>query len=255
MILVTGSRGFIGSHFMEIIGRKEVYEVDLKNPIGRDILDDFVPPGEVTHVVHFAAKRSVPAGEKDPLPFVETNCWGTLKLMRQFPDARFLNISSGSVNDIQSIYGATKAFAELCGRMHKNCLSIRLYNVFGERQPLESGAVFPAFCKARMEGKRPIIYGDGRQRRDFTYVKDVALGIKGFLNKNNVGVYHLGYSYSITIRELAQKICGEGVDPDFQPPRGAEIDKSTCPVRINDPKYGRAIGISRTIEYYDKTGF
>lgn len=251
MILVTGSRGFIGTHFIEFLkeDKKEFYEMDLK--IDRDILEDFTVPGEVTHVVHFAALRSVPVGEQKPMEFIETNCWGTLKLMRQFPKARFINISSSSVNEIRSVYGATKAFGEIVGRAHANCLSIRLYNVFGEGQSVESGAVIPAFCKAWIDQTRPTIYGDGLQKRDFTYVKDVVRVIGKYMVQKKNGVVHVGYGYPISVRSICQLICPD-VDPLHQPTRGFEIRDSKCPTPMKQ-YYGRNDGLERTLKYYEKT--
>ena len=57
--------------------------------------------------------------------------------------------------------------------MHKNCLNVRLYNVFGEGQGFNSGTVIPKFCHAKFNNYKPTIFGDGNQRRDFTYVGDV----------------------------------------------------------------------------------
>lgn len=250
MILVTGSRGFIGSHLLEVLKDEEVYEMDIK--INRDILASMPPENhKITHVIHLAAKRSVSESEKDPRAFLETNCWGTLRLMRAFPKARFLNISSSSVNDVKSVYGATKHFTEVVGDLHPNCLSVRLYNVFGERQPVESGAVVPQFCAARIKGEPPIIYGDGRQSRDFTYVKDVVLNLKTLLFGKLCGYTHLGYGNSMSVLSLARTICQK--KPKFISSRSFDIVSSRSPIAM-DVKYGRMEGLKRTIKYYENFG-
>ena len=60
--------------------------------------------------------------------------------------------------------------------LHKNSVSLRLFNVFGERQA-DLGCIMTEFAKNMMEDEQPVIYGDGKQTRDFTYVKDVVAEI------------------------------------------------------------------------------
>ena len=170
-VLVTGGGGFIGGHFKRLIENDfEVTNYDLKEEW--DIRQS-LPYAEFDYVVHFAAKRNVSESELYPKDYIDTNCWGTLNLLRSYSDARFINISSSSVNDVRSVYGATKQFAEAMVNRCENSLNIRLYNVFGEHQPIESGAVLTNFIKAKQNKEVPIVYGSGHQKRDFTYVGDV----------------------------------------------------------------------------------
>ena len=82
-----------------------------------------------------------------------------------------------------SPYGAAKLAAELycqafCGDLWIETVALRYFNVFGPRQDPNSeySAVIPKFITALLAGKRPVIFGDGQQARDFTYVANVVHG-------------------------------------------------------------------------------
>ena len=125
-ILVTGGSGFIGSHLLEYFkcfDKKDVTNVDLKN--GDDIRQS-LPEDDFTHIFHLAAFKCISVGEKYPKDFIENNCWGTCHLVRKYPKARIINVSSSSANEPISIYGMTKYFGEMVTKMHPNSLSVRL---------------------------------------------------------------------------------------------------------------------------------
>lgn len=239
-ILITGHLGFIGSHLSEII---EADGFDIK--AGQDIRKE-LPDKNYTHIFHLAAKRSVPLGEKIPEEFISTNCWGTVNILKKYPNARIINISSSTAGHVQSIYGATKAFAEKVGDFHSNCLSVRLYNVFGERQPLSSGAIIPRILYWKMNGIKPRIFGDGNQTRDFTYVKDVCYELKRLMfDTERTGLGHVGYSQSITVNELLDRMYGKFPDVEYLPKRAFEVERSSCPVEMEVVHYGRDEGLIR----------
>jgi len=245
-VLITGHKGFIGSHLKKLI--PDAKGMDLWD--GDDILMH-LPKKKFTHVFHLAASRSVPIGEKYPKNFIDNNCWGTCRIMRAYPDARIINISSSSVNDVKSIYGATKAFGELMGNMHKNWLNVRLYNVFGEGQPFESGAVVPSFIKSKLKPLEvPVVNGDGKQKRDFTYVGDVVLNLRDLMFKSKkTGTIHLGYRTQMSVIELLIRICGN-VAYIQKPARSFDIRNSKSP-SLMKVYYGREKGLRRTIEWYE----
>lgn len=243
--LITGGAGFIGSHLHNIIPDAEVLDhVDGGPDIKFNLWDE-----SYTHIFHLAALKSVPLGERLPREFIDTNCWGTLNLMRSFPKARIINISSSAANDVKSVYGATKAFSEHMGHMHPNWLNVRLYNVFGPGQPLVSGAVVPALLEAKKAKKRPIIYGDGEQCRDFTYVLDVVEELKWLMFETDLtGLRHAGYGTSMSVNELANIIFEHKVKPVYKKKRSYEITNSRAPYPMTNMKYGRRNGLQRTME-------
>ncbi len=154
-------------------------------------------------VFHEAALGSVPRSIEDPLTTHNVNVTGTLNMLVAARDAkvkRFVFASSSSVygdkagsggeectakheamkTEPISPYGISKLAAEeYCRIFHPlyglETVSLRYFNVFGPRQShlSEYAAVIPRFIEALLNGRQPIIFGDGGQSRDFTFVRDV----------------------------------------------------------------------------------
>jgi len=145
------------------------------------------------YVFHLAALGSVPASVNEPRLYHEVNVTGTLNVLEAAREAqvqRVMFAASSSVygvNDVpwtetmptlpQSPYAATKAACEALMRAYSaayglDTAPLRYFNIFGPRQNANSAyaAVIAAFAKAMLAGKQPIIYGDGEQSRDFTFV-------------------------------------------------------------------------------------
>ena len=88
-ILITGHRGFIGSHLNKLI--PEADGLDIKNGYHEDIRTCNLDK-DYTHIFHLAALRSAELGEQYPENFITTNCWGTVRLLKRYSKARFLNV-------------------------------------------------------------------------------------------------------------------------------------------------------------------
>lgn len=203
-----------------------------------------------THIFHCAASKSVPIGEIEYRTFIENNCVMAAHLSKTFPKARIVNLSSSSVNEVKSIYGMTKAFAEMQGIQHENWVNVRLYNVFGEGQYYESGAVVPRFISAFLRGESPIIYGNGDQRRDLTYVGDVVRNLHEIMfNSGRTGIMHLGYGEPISIIQLIESIWADFPKVRYEAKRQVDIVNSCSPEKMNTVVYGREEGLKRTIEW------
>ncbi len=151
----------------------------------------------VDYVVHLAARTSVPKSVKDPIESNHINIDGTLNVLVAARDAkvkRFVFAASSSAygetptlpktESMQpapiSPYGVTKyvgeLYAQVFGRVYgleNACL--RYFNVFGPRQDPTSqySGVLSRFMLAIIRGERPVVYGDGEQTRDFTYIANV----------------------------------------------------------------------------------
>src|SRR5215468_2872375 len=161
----------------------------------RDIIARAVKGAYV--VFHQAALGSVPRSVADPLATHESNITGTLNVLlaaRDLGVRKVVFASSSSVygetpvlpkhEDMKpepvSPYALSKLSAEqYCGVFHRvygfETVALRYFNIFGPRQDPESqyAAVIPKFVTAVLAGRRPVIFGDGRQSRDFTYVDNV----------------------------------------------------------------------------------
>lgn len=146
------------------------------------------------YVFHLAALGSVPRSVEEPVRYMQVNIEGTSNVLEAARAARVQRViysaSSSAYGDSEQLpklesmpvqpkspYAASKVAGEALMRAYAACyeldtLSLRYFNIFGPRQNANSAyaAVIAAFAKALAAGQRPVIYGDGEQSRDFTYV-------------------------------------------------------------------------------------
>lgn len=142
-------------------------------------------------------------------------------------------------------------------------VSLRYFNVFGPRQDPNSeySAVIPRFVSAMLDGRRPTVYGDGRQSRDFTYIDNVvqgnlmaadAPGVAGFM-------LNLACGQEICLLELIATIngvLGTDVQPEFADPRPGDVRSSRADITRAKQLLGYAPhvdfeeGLRRSIDYY-----
>lgn len=245
-VLITGGAGFIGTNLHKLYPEADIF--DKAN--GDDICGK-LPDKPYTHIFHLAAKHHIPTCEVEVEDCVRTNCWGTLNLMKTYPNARILAAASSSGKEVKSVYGATKVFIETIAQLHKNYLAVRFYNVFGEYQKLEGGAVTPKLIH-HMLTKTPLsINGDGTQARDFTYVGDVVENLRVLMDSDQKGVVDLGYGETILLNHYIELIYGEMSEINYLPRKEIDILRSESPVRCRK-FYGREEGMRRTIEWFKK---
>lgn len=244
-VLITGL-GFIGTNLLKLYPDADT--LDINN--GQDICDP-LPDKEYTHIFHQAAKHHIPTCEKEARECIMTNCWGTMNLIKTYPNARILVAASSSSNEIRSVYGATKAFLEIISPLHKNYLAVKFYNVFGEHQRLEGMAATPKLIY-HMLSKNPLeIFGDGTQARDFTYVGDVVENLRLLMDSERRGVCHLGYGEPILLNHYIELIYGEMPEVINLPRPDFDILHSKSPERCR-VFYGREEGMRRTIAWFKK---
>lgn len=185
-------------------------------------------------VFHEAALASVPRSVADPASSNEVNVTGTLNVLVASRDAgvrRLVYASSSSVYgdspelpkqermapSPESPYAASKLAGENYCRVFSSlygleCVSLRYFNVFGPRQDPGSqyAAVVPLFVKALLSGTPPVIYGDGEQSRDFTYVANVVDANMLALSATGVAgeVFNTACGRTSTVNELLAKLQG-----------------------------------------------
>ena len=151
-------------------------------------------------ILHQAALPSVPRSINDPITTNEVNLMGTLNILDATKDAGVKRIAYASSSSVYSDnselpkkedmlpnplspYALSKLvgekYCQVFSRLYRiETVILRYFNVFGPRQDPNSqySAVIPKFIKAMKAGKQPVIYGDGTQSRDFTYVTNVVEG-------------------------------------------------------------------------------
>jgi nucleoside-diphosphate-sugar epimerase len=236
----------VGDHSKRI----EIIEGDIRD---YRTVRDAVDAMEI--VFHEAALPSVPRSIKDPITTNDVNVGGTLNVLSAAVDAgtkKIVYASSSSVygdnptlpkhesmtpNPL-SPYAVSKLAAEkYCyafSRVHgMHTVSLRYFNVFGPRQEPDSqyAAVIPRFIKAMMNDQQPIIYGDGEQSRDFSYVANVVdANLLAATTECKPGaVMNCACHGQVTLNDLVRCInetLGKKIRPIYAGPRAGDIRHS-----------------------------
>jgi UDP-glucose 4-epimerase len=142
-------------------------------------------------------------------------------------------------------------------------VTTRYFNVFGPRQDPGSpySGVISLFIKALSEGTRPVIYGDGGQTRDFTYVTNVVDGVIRAAETPGVGghVFNVATNSRISLNELLatlKKIFGSNVEPIFKEARQGDVRDSQADISKAEkmlgyrPTVGLEEGLRHTVEWF-----
>ncbi|MBX3435363.1 MAG: SDR family oxidoreductase [Pirellulales bacterium] len=142
---------------------------------------------------------------------------------------------------------------------------LRYFNVFGPRQDpaSEYSAVIPKFVASMLQGKRPIVFGDGRQSRDFTYVDNVAAGNLAAAAAPAAAVagrvFNVACGRQFSLLDLIasiNRVLGTNLEPEFAPPRAGDVRESLADVSMArealgyEPTVDFDEGLRRSIEYY-----
>jgi UDP-glucose 4-epimerase len=239
----------------------------------------------VDYVIHQAAIPSVPKSILDPVKSHNANVNGTLNVLVSARDAgvkRVVYASSsslygnsptlpkheGMMPNPLSPYGAQKLFAEMYCQVFTKAygletVSLRYFNVFGPRQDSTSqySGVLALFIPAVLEGRRPTIYGDGLQSRDFTYVQNVVEANLLACHVPGVGgqVFNIACGDRITVNSMLQqinKILGKDIAAIYADPRPGDIKHSQAEIiRAKEhlgyqPQVTFGEGLQRTVEWY-----
>ena len=272
-------------------GEVELIEGDIRN------LDTCRRAVEkMDYVIHLAALGSVPRSVADPLLANEINVTGTLNVLVASRDAgvkRLVYSSSSSVYGDQptdenpdssddptpkvetmtpnplSPYAVNKLAGEaycrvFCRLYGIETVALRYFNVFGMRQDpaSEYAAVIPRFISALLEGRQPVVYGDGLQSRDFTFVEDVVAAtlLACTAPAEAVGkVFNVACNKRFTLLELLaelKEILGSGTEPVFAEARKGDIRHSMADITLAkkylgfEPRVSFRKGLQRTAEWF-----
>jgi nucleoside-diphosphate-sugar epimerase len=272
----TGNRGNLAG----VEGEIEIVEGELRS---YERVHNAVRGQEV--VFHQGALPSVPRSVQDPLTTGAVNVEGTLNVLLAARDEgvrRFVFASSSSVYGSQaslplkesakpdpiSPYGVAKLAAErYCVSFSRvypiETIALRYFNVFGPRQDPRSeyAAVVPRFITEIMAGRPAPIYGDGEQRRDFTYIANVIdANLRAAETADSNGeVLNIATGRSVSVNELADTIgtvLGKEVQHDYRPARQGEIPASWADVDAAraalgwEPTVDLTEGLRRTAESF-----
>jgi UDP-glucose 4-epimerase len=165
----------------------------------------------------------------------------------------------------QSPYAVSKLAGEYYCRVFQEVyglttVCLRYFNVYGPRQNPDSqyAAVIPRFLKWAAEGRPLVIYGDGEQTRDFTFIKDAVAANILAAESNASGVFNIGRGESITINELARliiKLTGNTLKLVHRKAREGDIRHSLADISKAkafgyEPRYNLAKGLEEIKEFY-----
>jgi UDP-glucose 4-epimerase len=219
-----------------------------------DALSAAVAAAKPEVIFHFAAQIDVRKSLSDPAWDASINVQGTINVLeavRAHGVGRLVNSSTGGAiyGDAETIptaetqtplpeaaYGQSKLSAEgylgLYERLYDvHSVTLRYGNVYGPRQdPLGEAGVIAIFCGLLAAGRRPTIFGDGTQTRDYVYVGDVVAANVAAAGAQARGPINIGTAHETSVLDivaaLAETSGAEAFDPQFEPARLGELARS-----------------------------
>lgn len=240
----------------------------------------------VDYVLNQAAWGSVPRSIEMPLIYEEINIRGTLNMMeaaRQNKVKKFVYASSSSVygdepnlpkkegveGNLLSPYALTKRVDEEYGKLYSKLYNLdtyglRYFNVFGRRQDPNGvyAAVIPKFIKQLLNDEQPIINGDGKQSRDFTYIENVIeANLKACKASSEFAgeVFNIAFGsreYLIDVYYSLCRVLGKNIEPIYGIDRIGDIKHSNADISKAkkmlgyDPSWNFERGIKSAIQWY-----
>jgi len=242
----------------------------------------------VDYVLHQAALASVPRSLRDPVATHQANATGTLNVLLAARDAGVRRVvyaasssaygntaelpkHEGMVPRPLSPYAVTKlAGEEYCRAVHASfgvqTVALRYFNIFGPRQDPASqyAAVVPKFIVSAMANESPVIYGDGEQTRDFTYVANAVQAnmVACSAPAEACGeVFNVGCGARISVNELWRQITGvleSSARAQYEPARVGDVRDSLASLDRSrrvlgyEPVVSLENGLQRTIESFSR---
>jgi nucleoside-diphosphate-sugar epimerase len=243
---------------------------------------------EAEYVLHLAARTSVPRSVKDPIETNKINIDGTLNVLVAAKELKVKRVvfaaSSSAYGETPTLpkietmqpqpispYGVTKYVGELYGQTFGRCyglenVALRYFNIFGPRQDPSSpySGVLAKFCTAFLEDTPALVFGDGEQTRDFTFVENAVQANALACEAPNVSgkVFNVGTggrtSLNAVLRAL-EKITGKTLGVKYDPPRDGDIRDSQADISQAkeflgyDPQVAFEEGLTRTFDWYRTT--
>jgi UDP-glucose 4-epimerase len=236
-------------------------------------------------IFHHAALASVPLSVERPLDTNAACVTGTVTVLdaaRRAGVRRVVYAASSSAygdqptpikreSDVPSTispYAAAKLAAEyycqaFTASFGLETVALRYFNVFGPRQDPASpySAVIPLFITAMLGGRQPVIFGDGRQSRDFVFVADVVQANLLAADAANVSgrVFNVANGRGtdlLTLLDLLNRLLGVNVQPQHDAPRLGDVRESLADISLArnllgyDPQVSFEAGLRRSIDYY-----
>jgi len=244
---------------------------------------------DIEYVFHQAALPSVQRSVEDPLGSNAVNSQGTLNILLSARDAgvkRVIYASSSSIyGDTPTLpkkeempanplspYALQKYIGEQYCRLfyqlyRLETVSLRYFNIFGPKQDPASvySAVIPRFIDALLKGHPPLIFGDGEQSRDFTYIDNVVQANLLAMSAEHLHgeAINIACGKRVSLNQLLnilKEIVGSKVSPTHEGARKGDVKHSLADINkgkkiLNyDPQVGIEMGLKKTVEFFQKQG-
>src|SRR6202795_1027430 len=240
---------------------------------------------EADFVIHLAARTSVPFSMKDPIETNRINIDGTLNVLVAARDAKVKRVvfaaSSSAYGETPTLpktenmqpqpispYGVSKYVGELYAQTFGRCyglenVCLRYFNIFGPRQDPDSpySGVLSRFSAAFLDSTPPVVFGDGEQTRDLTYVDSaVQANILACEAPSASGrTFNVGTGHAVSLNrvlQMLQKASGKTLETKYEPSREGDIRDSLADIRLAkeflgyEPTVMFEEGLERTYAWY-----
>ena len=248
-----------------------------------EILGSICKKYNIEGIFHLAAVASVQKSIENPALVHEVNVTGTLNVLEA---ARKHGVSKVVLSASAAAYGDNPVFpkredmlpeplspyavSKIASEMYcktyaelynMQTISLRYFNVFGPRQNPngEYAAVIPKFTEKICAGESPTVFGDGKQTRDFVYVKDVARANILAMDSDISGLFNIGTGIQTSLNNLAKMIMDAAeisVDMKYEPAREGDVRHSVADISKAKselgykPEWELTDGIKETVEYF-----
>jgi nucleoside-diphosphate-sugar epimerase len=240
---------------------------------------------QADYVIHLAARTSVPRSVKDPVDTNRINVDGTLNVLVAARDNKVKRVvfaaSSSAYGDTPTLpksedmqplpispYGVSKYVGELYAQTFGRCyglenVSLRYFNIFGPRQDPDSpySGVLSRFSAAFLDSTPPVVFGDGEQTRDFTYVDNaVQANVLACEAPSASGrTFNIGTGHAVSLNQvlrMLQTASGKTLETKYEPLRDGDIRDSLADIRLAkeflgyEPTVLFEEGLERTYSWY-----
>ena len=240
---------------------------------------------QADYVIHLAARTSVPRSVKDPVDTNRINVDGTLNVLVAARDNKVKRVvfaaSSSAYGDTPTLpksedmqpvpispYGVSKYVGELYAQTFGRCyglenVCLRYFNIFGPRQDPDSpySGVLSRFSAAFLDSTPPVVFGDGEQTRDFTYVDNAVLANTLACEAPSASgrSFNVGTGHAVSLNQvlqMLQKASGKTLETKYEPSREGDIRDSLADIRLAkeflgyEPAVLFEEGLERTYAWY-----
>jgi UDP-glucose 4-epimerase len=238
----------------------------------------------VDYILHQAALPSVPRSIRDPLASNKVNVEGTLILLVAARDAKVKKLVMASSSSVYgntpllpkqeqmspqplSPYATSKLAAEKYAmNFHQlyglPTIALRYFNVFGPHQDPNShyAAVIPKFIKSMLVNEPLVVYGDGEQSRDFTFIENVVSANLLACHSKAAGLFMnaaCGERYTLNaLLKTLEKVMGVSANQQYEPERVGDVKHSHASIELAkkhigyEPKVSFEEGLKKTVSWY-----